>query len=261
MNTADLEAIESAVGENTRLVWLETPTNPLLKLADIEAVAKIAHRADAWLAVDNTFASPVLQRPLLLGADFVVHSTTKYIGGHSDAVGGAIVLNDQDVYERLKYLQNAVGAVPGPMDCFLILRGLRTLALRMAKHSQNGLQLARFLVDHPSVAEVMYPGLESHAQFELAKKQMRAPGGMVSFVVHGGEDTARRLATKTKLFTLAESLGGVESLIELPGLMTHASVVDSPLAIDHGLVRLSAGIENAADLIADLRQAIEGGEK
>lgn len=261
VNTADLEAVESAVGENTRLVWLETPTNPLLKLADIEAVAKIAHRADAWLAVDNTFASPVLQRPLLLGADFVVHSTTKYIGGHSDAVGGAIVLNDQDVYERLKYLQNAVGAVPGPMDCFLILRGLRTLALRMAKHSQNGLQLARFLVDHPSVAEVMYPGLESHAQFELAKKQMRAPGGMVSFVVHGGEDTARRLATKTKLFTLAESLGGVESLIELPGLMTHASVADSPLAIDHGLVRLSAGIENAADLIADLRQAIEGGEK
>ena len=261
VNTADLTAVENAVGSSTRLVWLETPTNPLLKVADIEAVAKIAHRAGAWLAVDNTFASPALQQPLQLGADFVIHSTTKYIGGHSDVLGGAIVLNDVAAYERLKYFQNAVGAVPGPMDCFLVLRGIRTLALRMTQHSRNGLQLARFLVDHPAVAEVMYPGLENHANYDVARKQMRAPGGIVSFVLHGGEEAARRLVMKTKLFTLAESLGGVESLIEVPGPMTHASVADSPLAIDPGLVRLSAGIENAADLIADIRQAIEGADQ
>ncbi len=257
VNAADLEVVKSAMRNNTRLVWLETPTNPLLKLADIEAIAKIASRASAWLAVDNTFASPILQQPLQLGADFVIHSTTKYIGGHSDAVGGAIVLNDPALYERLKYLQNAIGAIPGPMDCFLLLRGMRTLALRMAKHSQNGLELARFLADHSAVAEVVYPGLEDHPQHALAKKQMRASGGMLSFVLHGGEKSARYLVTRTKLFKLAVSLGGVESLIELPGMMTHASMADSPLAIDRGLVRVSAGIENAADLIADLRQALE----
>lgn len=260
VDTADLNAVEKAVGDDTRLVWLETPTNPLLKMADIEAVAEIAHRAGAWLAVDNTFASPILQQPLRLGADFVIHSTTKYIGGHSDVVGGAIVLDDTAAYERLKYLQNAVGAVPGPFDCFLILRGIRTLALRMARHSQNGLQLARFLADHPAVADVMYPGLESHAGYEVARKQMQAPGGMLSFILHGGEKAARRLVARTHLFTLAESLGGIESLIELPGPMTHASVADSPLAVDPGLVRLSVGIENGADLVADIRQAMEGGD-
>jgi cystathionine beta-lyase/cystathionine gamma-synthase len=260
VNTGEPEAIEAAITDRTRLVWLETPTNPLLKLTDIEKVASITHSTNAWLAVDNTFASPALQQPLSLGADFVVHSTTKYIGGHSDTIGGAIVMNDTPAYERLKYLQNAIGAVPGPMDCFLVLRGLRTLPLRMAKHSANGLQLARFLVDHPAVTAVHYPGLESHPQFDLAKRQMRAPGGMISFSVRGGEAMARRLATKTRLFTLAESLGGVESLIELPGAMTHASVADSPLAIDAGLIRLSVGIEDPADLIADIRHAIECSE-
>ena len=237
-------------------MWVETPTNPLLKLADIAAAAAIAHEAQAWLAVDNTFASPALQRPLALGADFVIHSTTKYLGGHSDAVGGAVVLNDEAAFARLKFLQNAAGAVPGPMDCFLTLRGIRTLALRMAAHCQNAQQVAEFLDGHTAVAEVIYPGLPSHSQAALAARQMVAPGGMVSFIPAGGEAAARRLATRTRLFTLAESLGGVESLIELPAPMTHASVAGSPLAIDPALVRLSVGIESAADLIADLNQAL-----
>ena len=253
---ADLEAVAAAVQDNTRLIWLETPTNPLLKLADIAAIAGIAHAANAWLGVDNTFASPILQRPLNLGADIIVHSTTKYIGGHSDLVGGAVVLKDAAVYERLKFLQNAVGAVPGPMDCFLTLRGIKTLALRMAAHCRNATQVAQFLADHPAVADVIYPGLESHPQHELAQRQMAGPGGMVSLTLHGGETAARTLAKHTQLFTLAESLGGVESLIELPAPMTHASVAASPLAVDPGLVRLSVGIENAQDLIADLAQAL-----
>lgn len=245
-----------------RLVWLETPTNPLLRLADIAAVAKIAHEAGAWLAVDNTFASPALQRPLALGADFVVHSTTKYLGGHSDVVGGAIVLNDTAVYERLKYLQNAIGAVPGPMDCFLTLRGLKTLALRIRTHCHNATQVAQFLMDHPAVSEVYFPGLDSHPQHELARRQMEGPGGMVSFLLHGGEPAARLLAQHTKLFTLAESLGGVESLIELPAPMTHATVLGpeaaaAGFAVDPGLVRLSVGIEYAGDLIADLAQGLK----
>ena len=254
---ADLEAVAAAVRDNTRLIWLETPTNPLLKLADIAAIARIAHAANAWLGVDNTFASPILQRPLNLGADIVVHSTTKYIGGHSDLVGGAVVLNDTAVYEQLKFLQNAVGAVPGPMDCFLTLRGIKTLALRMGAHCRNATQVAQFLADHPAVADVIYPGLESHPQHELAQRQMAGPGGMVSLTLHGGETAARILAGHTQLFTLAESLGGVESLIELPAPMTHASVAASPLAVDPGLVRLSVGIENAQDLIADLAQALQ----
>lgn len=254
---ADLEAVAAAVQDNTRLVWLETPTNPLLKLADIAGIAAIAHAAGAWLGVDNTFASPILQRPLNLGADIVVHSTTKYIGGHSDLVGGAVVLNDTGAYERLKFLQNAVGAVPGPMDCFLTLRGIKTLALRMATHCRNATQVAQFLADHPAVAEVIYPGLPSHPQYELAQQQMAGPGGMVSFTLHGGEAAARSLVKHTKLFTLAESLGGVESLIELPAPMTHASVAGSPLAVDPGLVRLSVGIEHVQDLIADLAQALQ----
>ena len=255
-DTADSISVASALKPNTRLVWLETPTNPLLRLTDIEAVAEVAHAQGAWLAVDNTFASPVLQRPLSLGADFVMHSTTKYIGGHSDVVGGAVILNDTAVYEQLKFLQNAAGAVPGPMDCFLTLRGIKTLALRMKQHCHNALQIAQFLADHPAVSQVIYPGLDSHPQHELAKRQMADFGGMISFVLHGGETAARKLANETRLFTLAESLGGVESLIELPAPMTHASVADSPLAIDPGLVRLSVGIENAADLIDDLGRAL-----
>ncbi|RMG95573.1 MAG: cystathionine gamma-synthase [Chloroflexi bacterium] len=256
VDTTDVTAVREAMRPNTKLVWLETPTNPMLRISDITALADVAHEAGAWLGVDNTFASPVLQRPLSLGADFVVHSTTKYIGGHSDVVGGAIVLNDTAVYEQLKFLQNAVGAVPGPMDCFLTLRGIKTLALRMRQHCQNAMQIAQFLADHPAVAEVIYPGLESHPQHELARRQMKAPGGMISFILHGGEAAARVVARETKLFTLAESLGGVESLIELPAPMTHASVADSPLAVDPGLVRISVGIENVQDLIADLRQAL-----
>lgn len=256
VDTADTTAVAAAIRPDTRLVWLETPTNPLLKLTDIPAVAEIAHAAGARVAVDNTFASPALQQPLRLGADYVVHSTTKYLGGHSDVVGGAVVLDDTADYERLKFLQNAVGAVPGPMDCFLTLRGIKTLALRMQAHSRNALRVAEYLSDHTAVAVVIYPGLESHPQHALARRQMAAPGGMISFILHGGEAAARAVATRTRLFTLAESLGGVESLIELPAPMTHASVADSPLAVDPGLVRLSVGIEHADDLIADLGQAL-----
>ncbi len=256
-DTTDVESVRGAIRDNTRLVWLETPTNPLLKLTDIAAVAAITRERGIWLGVDNTFASPILQQPLALGADFVVHSTTKYIGGHSDVVGGVIVLNDQAAYERLKFLQNAIGAVPGPMDCFLTLRGIKTLALRMERHGANALQIARMLVDHPAVAEVIYPGLDSHPQYELARRQMRHGGGMISFILHGGEAAARLVARESRLFTLAESLGGVESLIELPAPMTHASVADSPLAVDPGLVRISVGIEHVEDLISDLKQVLQ----
>lgn len=256
VDTADPAAIAAAVRPATRLIWLETPTNPLLRLADISAAAEIAHRGRAWLGVDNTFASPMLQRPLALGADFVVHSTTKYLAGHSDTVGGVIVLNDAAGYEQLKFLQNAAGAVPGPMDCFLTLRGLKTLALRMQAHSRNALRIAQFLADHPAVLDVFYPGLESHKQYDLARRQMAGPGGMLSFLLQGGAAAAERLASRTRLFTLAESLGGVESLVELPAAMTHASAADSPLAVDPGLVRLSVGVEHPDDLIADLAQAL-----
>lgn len=246
----------AAVRSNTKLIWLETPTNPNLRLADIGQIASVAADQQAWLAVDNTFASPALQQPLALGADFVMHSTTKYLAGHSDVVGGAIVLNDPNLYDELKFLQNAIGAIPGPMDCFLTLRGLKTLALRMKAHSRNAMQVAHFLADHPAVAQVIYPGLDDHPQHELARRQMEGFGGMVAFIPQGGEQAARAVATKTRLFTLAESLGGVESLIEVPAPMTHASVADSPLAVDPGLVRLSVGIENGDDLVADLGQAL-----
>ncbi|VAW34112.1 Cystathionine gamma-lyase [hydrothermal vent metagenome] len=255
-DTTDETAVSAAMQPNTKLVWLETPTNPMLRLTDIAAIGKIAHAGGAWLGVDNTFASPILQRPLSLGADFVLHSTTKYIGGHSDVVGGAVILNDTAVYEQLKFLQNGIGAVPGPMDCFLTLRGIKTLAIRMAQHCRNAIQIAQFLADHTAVAEVIYPGLESHPQYELARRQMSGPGGMISFILHGGEDAARIIARETKLFTLAESLGGVESLIELPAPMTHASVADSPLAVDPSLVRISVGIENAQDLMNDLKSVL-----
>ncbi len=256
IDTADPQAVQAGLKPNTKLVWLETPTNPMLRLTDIAAVAEVVHAHGAWLAVDNTFASPILQRPLSLGADFVIHSTTKYIGGHSDVVGGAVILQDTAVFEELKFLQNAAGAVPAPMDNFLTLRGIKTLAIRMAQHCRNATQVARFLLDHPAVAQVIYPGLENFPQYELAQRQMSGPGGMISFILHGGEAAARTIANETELFTLAESLGGVESLIELPAPMTHASVADSPLAIDPGLVRLSVGIENATDLINDLQQAL-----
>ena len=245
-----------AIRAETKLIWLETPTNPMLRLADIAAIAGICHDAGAWLGVDNTFATPVLQKPLELGADFVIHSTTKYLGGHSDVVGGAIILNDDHAYEELKFLQNGVGAVPGPMDCFLTLRGIKTLALRMRTHCDNAMSIANFLTTHPSVGQTIFPGLSGHPQHELLERQMSGPGGMVSFLLKDGEGAARHLVRNTKLFTLAESLGGVESLIELPAPMTHASVADSPLAIDPGLVRLSVGIEHVDDLIADLDQAL-----
>lgn len=256
VQAADPDRFAAAVRPNTKLIWLETPTNPNLHLVDIGRIAVIAREAGAWLVVDNTFASPALQQPLALGADFVMHSTTKYLAGHSDVVGGAVILNDPGLYDELKFLQNAVGAIPGPMDCFLTLRGLKTLALRMKAHSDNALRVARFLADHPAVAQVIYPGLPDHPQHELATKQMADFGGMVGFIPQGGEAAARAIVTSTRLFTLAESLGGVESLVELPAPMTHASVADSPLAVDPGLVRLSVGIENAADLVADLAQAL-----
>jgi cystathionine beta-lyase/cystathionine gamma-synthase len=254
VDLADLDAVRAAFRPETKMLWLETPTNPMMQLADIEVLAKIAPD-DVLVVVDNTFASPVIQRPLELGADVVMHSSTKYLGGHSDVVGGALVMNDEQVYADLKFLQNAVGAVPGPLDCFLVLRGIKTLGIRMERHSENAMQLARFLEDHPAVQRVLYPGLESHPQYELAQRQMKLPGGMMSIVLEN-EAAARQLVTRTKLFALAESLGGVESLIEHPYSMTHASTADSEIAVDPGLVRLSVGIEHIDDLLNDLRNAL-----
>jgi len=262
VDVTDPAAVASAIRPETRLIWLETPTNPLLAIADIEDIARRARGSIAGehirIAVDNTFASPYLQQPLRLGADIVVHSTTKYLGGHSDVVGGAIVTNDAEVYERLKFLQNAVGAVPGPLDCWLTLRGIKTLHLRMARHSENAQAVAEYLEAHPKVERVYYPGLESHPQHELARKQMRAPGGMVSIIMRDGEEAARQFVQRTRLFALAESLGGVESLIEHPYSMTHASTASSEIAVPPGLVRLSVGVEHIDDLLADLEQALAG---
>jgi cystathionine beta-lyase/cystathionine gamma-synthase len=256
VDMSDLDRVRAAIKPNTRLVWLETPTNPLLKIADVAALAEIAHAVGAQLAVDSTFASPYLQQPIGLGADFVIHSTTKYIGGHSDVVGGAIVTNDTAAYERLKFLQNAIGAVPGPLDCFLTLRGLKTLPLRMERHSANAQRVAEFLADHPSVRHVIYPGLDDHPGHRVAQKQMRLYGGMISFLPVGDAATAKRIVERTQIFALAESLGGVESLIELPAQMTHASVAGSLLQVDPTLIRLSVGLEHIDDLIADLQQAL-----
>lgn len=253
--------VTDAITDATRLIWLESPTNPLMKLIDIAEVARAAHAHNILVAVDNTFASPYCQRPLELGADIVHYSTTKYLGGHSDVVGGALVTSDDDLYQRLKFLQNAVGGVPGPFDSWLVLRGLKTLAVRMRQHSANALDVACFLEQHGRVKRVYYPGLASHPQHELAKRQMLGGfGGMLSFEIDGGVDGAREVARRTRLFTLAESLGGVESLIELPALMTHASLPTerrSEVGIDDGLIRLSVGIEDVDDLIADLRQALD----
>ena len=255
VDLTDLEALKKALREETRLVWVETPTNPLLKIIDIAAVADLAHEAGAWCAVDNTFASPYLQQPLKLGADVVIHSATKYLGGHSDVVGGAIVTAQAEMHERLAFLQNAVGGVPGPLDCFLVLRGLKTLALRMEAHCRNAQRLATFLSAHPRVRKTYYPGLPDHPGHDIAKRQMRGFGGMVSFETET-EQEALDVCGKTKLFFLAESLGGVESLIEHPGRMTHASVAGSPLEVPAALVRLSVGIEHPDDLLEDLAQAL-----
>jgi cystathionine beta-lyase/cystathionine gamma-synthase len=255
----DIAAFQAALRPTTRFVWIETPTNPRLKLADIRALAQAAraHNPAIRVVVDNTFATPYLQQPLALGADVVVHSTTKYLGGHSDVVGGAILTRDAALHERLKFLQNAAGAVPGPMDCFLVLRGLKTLAVRMERHGANALAIAQFLADHPKVTEVIYPGLDSHPQHALAQRQMRNPGGMISFFVQGDVETAKRLVAHTHLFALAESLGGVESLIELPSAMTHGSTKGSPIEVQPALIRLSVGLENQQDLLDDLAQALK----
>lgn len=256
VDTSDVEQVRAALRPETRMVWLETPTNPLLKLADIRAVSAVAREHGALTVVDNTFASPYGQQPLGLGADIVLHSTTKYIGGHSDVVGGALMLSDDEVYERLKFLQNAAGAVPGAFDSWLVLRGVKTLAIRMREHERNALAVAQFLESHPAVERVVYPGLPSHPQYALARQQMQCFGGMISLVLHGGVETAREVVRRTRLFTLAESLGGVESLVELPAAMTHASVTGSKLEVPAGLIRLSVGIEDVADLLADLKQAL-----
>jgi cystathionine gamma-synthase len=251
----DADALAAAIRTETRFVWIETPSNPLLKLVDIASVAALSHASGAKVVVDNTFASPALQQPLALGADVVVHSVTKYIGGHSDLIGGAIVTSDAELIERLAFLVIAVGAVPGPMDAFLALRGLKTLVVRMERHSANAAAVATFLDGHEKVNQVYYPGLPSHDGHAVASSQMSRYGGMVSFRLPSGEEAAR-VARSTRLFVLAESLGGVESLIEVPGPMTHASVSDSPLAVPDDLVRLSVGLEHADDLIADLAQAL-----
>jgi cystathionine gamma-synthase len=253
----DPTAVREALAERpARLLWVETPTNPLLNIADIATLAQLAHEAGALMVVDNTFASPYLQQPLALGADAVVHSTTKYLGGHSDVVGGALVAADPALGERCAFLQNATGAVAGPFDAWLTLRGVRTLAARVDRHCANAARVADMLAAHPAVAEVRYPGRPGHPGHEVAAKQMRGFGGMVSFRVHGGEQVAVAVCGRTRLFTLGESLGGVESLIEHPGRMTHASAVGSPLEVAPDLVRLSVGIETAEDLLEDLRQAL-----
>jgi cystathionine gamma-lyase len=268
IDTTDLKALKNNLRPETRLVWLETPTNPLLNVTDIHAVAGILedHHSQVrpssgvegtYLAVDNTFATSYLQQPLELGADIVVHSTTKYLGGHSDVVGGAVITRHAALHERMAFLQNAVGAVPGPMDCFLVLRGIKTLPVRMDRHAENAALLADFLAGHPKVEKVLYPFLESHPQVNVARRQMRNGGGMISFIVRGGAEAARRVVESTQVFALAESLGGVESLIEVPAAMTHASTAGSPLAVDPGLIRLSVGLEHVNDLREDLEKALE----
>ncbi|MBI3725299.1 cystathionine gamma-synthase [bacterium] len=258
-NTSDAANVKKALRKETKLVWIETPSNPLLRITDIAAVAKIAREHGALSCVDNTFATPYLQRPLALGADIVTHSTTKYLGGHSDVVGGALVMNSDDLRARLAFLQNAVGGVPGPMDCFLVLRGIKTLPLRMDQHAKGAAAVAELLSRHPKVARVHFPGLPDHAGHSLAKKQMRNFGGMVSFELDGSVEDGKKLCTRTKVFSLAESLGGVESLIEHPPSMTHGSIepaVRRAAGLADGLIRLSVGIEDPADLVADLEQAL-----
>ncbi len=259
VDARDVKNIEKAIKPETKMIWLETPTNPLLQIIDIKAITDLAKSKKIATVVDNTFASPYLQNPLALGADIVVHSATKYLGGHSDVVGGAILTSDEEMYERLKFHQNAVGSVPGPMDCFLILRGVKTLAVRMEAHQKNAMAIAKFLENKPQIERIIYPGLAAHPQHDLAKKQMSGFGAMVSIVVKGGLENANKFASSTKLFALAESLGGVESLICHPVSMTHGSIpkeVREARGIVDGLVRLSVGIEDTDDLLADVEQAL-----
>lgn len=253
---SDVDAVRAAIRPNTKLVWVETPTNPLLNIGDIAAISEVAHATGAKLVVDNTFASPYLQQPLQLGADIALHSTTKYIGGHSDVVGGALVTDDEELDTKFAFLQNGAGAVPGPFDAFLTMRGIKTLALRMERHSDNAEKIVDLLTGHSAIAQVIYPGLESHPGHAVAAKQMRRFGGMISVRLKGGRQAALDFCARTQIFTLAESLGGVESLIEHPGAMTHASTAGSALEVPEDLVRLSVGIEDAADLLADVEQAL-----
>jgi cystathionine beta-lyase/cystathionine gamma-synthase len=258
--TSDPAAVAAAFREPARLLWIESPTNPLLRLADLQALSALARERGAWTAVDNTFASPFFQRPLDLGADLVVHSATKYLGGHSDLIGGAVVVRDRDLFERLRYIQNAAGAVPGPWDCWLLLRGLKTLPLRMRAHERNALAIAHRLESHPAVERVHYPGLPGHPQHDLARRQMDGFGGMVSIELRGGFPAVERMVSRLRLFILAESLGGVESLVCYPPKMTHAAFTPQERnrrGIRDALVRLSVGIEHGDDLIADLEQALE----
>ena len=257
VDLTDRDATVAAFRPSTKLLWIETPTNPLLTIVDIVEVSRLAHERGAVVVVDNTFATPYLQQPLALGADIVVHSTTKYIGGHSDVVGGFVATNDAESAERIRFVQNAVGAVPSPFDCYLVLRGIKTLAVRVDRHCENAQIVADMLRAHPQVKDVRYPGLDDHPGHAIAARQMRAPGGMISFTVHGGRDAAIRVVGRTKVFTLAESLGAVESLIEHPGAMTHASVAGSALQVPDDLIRLSVGIESVADLVVDLRRALD----
>lgn len=259
VDTSDASKVAEAIRPETKLIWLETPTNPLLKLTDLAAVVALGRNRGLLTVVDNTFATPVFQRPLELGIDIVVHSTTKYIGGHSDVVGGAIVTSRDDLAQRLRFFQNAVGGVPGPFDSWLTLRGVKTLAVRMRQHFENALEIARWLEGHEKVSRVHYPWLESHPQHELARRQMSGMSGMISFDIRGGLESARRFLETVKVFTLAESLGGVESLIEHPAIMTHASIpreIREAIGLTDGLVRLSVGIEHVEDLRADLEQAL-----
>src|SRR5271157_5942558 len=253
---SDPDAVAAAITPKTRLIWVETPTNPLLSIADIGTLAELGKQSKAKVLVDNTFASPALQQPLTLGADVVLHSTTKYIGGHSDVVGGALVTNDKELDDAYGFLQNGAGAVPGPFDAYLTMRGMKTLVLRMQRHSENALAVAEFLAGHPAVSTVLYPGLPSHPGHEIAARQMRDFGGLVSVRMRGGRRAAEELCARTEVFILAESLGGVESLIELPSAMTHASTAGSQLEVPDDVVRLSVGIEDVADLLTDLEQAL-----
>jgi cystathionine gamma-lyase len=261
-DTSDPGSVEEALRPETRLLWIETPTNPMLALSDIAELSEMAHERGAIVAVDNTFASPYFQNPLALGADIVVHSTTKYMGGHSDVVGGAVVTSNEDFYEGIRFYQNAAGGVPGPFDSWIVLRGLKTLAIRMRRHEENALAVAEFLRDHPEVETVNYPGLPSHPQHELAKRQMSGFSGMVSFTLKGGAEAAYAAVQRTRIFSFAESLGGVESLITHPATMTHAAIpkeLREARGVTDGLMRLSVGIEDREDLIADLDQALSSG--
>jgi cystathionine gamma-lyase len=260
VDLTDTAKLKAAIRPTTKLLWMETPTNPLLKLADIEAIAAEAHKQDVIVVVDNTFASPWTQRPLDLGADIVVHSATKYLNGHSDVIGGVAVANDPDLVEQLGFLQNSVGSISGPFDSFLMHRGLKTLGIRMERHNKNALQLASWLESHPKIERVIYPGLPSHPQYKIAQKQMRGGGGMITAFMKGGLEDARQALSRTRVFTLAESLGGIESLIEHPAIMTHASIpkdVREKIGVKDGLIRLSVGIEDVEDLQNDLAQALQ----